>query len=165
MEKKWYVACVRSCQEKNVAETLAARGVEYYLPVRRELRRWSDRRKLVECLVIPRFVFVRCLDSERVGIMEAEPRIWRFLPDAGKAAVVRDEEMEAFRRMVENGTGALRFSGRPLAPGDRVRVTSGPLTGLECELLNVGAERCLAVRLGLLGAATMDLELETLERI
>lgn len=164
-EVHWYVGCVRSCQEKNVAEALASRGIEHYFPVRREVRQWSDRRKVVECPVIPRFIFIRCLNSERAGIMEREPRIWRFLPDAGKAAVVRDSEMEAFRRMVEQGSGAMRFSDRPPAPGDRVRVTDGPLAGLECELVNVEGSRCLAVRLGLLGAATMELNLESLERI
>ena len=148
-----------------MAESLGNRGIEHYLPLRREVRRWSDRRKIVECPVIPRFIFIRCRNSERVPVMESEPKIWRFLPFDGKAAVVRDEEMEAFRRMVEQGGKTVSFTERPLVPGDRVRVTEGPLTGLECELLEVDGGRCLAVRLGQLGTATIDLELETLERI
>ncbi|MBR5905381.1 MAG: UpxY family transcription antiterminator [Bacteroidales bacterium] len=161
----WYVGCVRSCQEKKVAENLGARGVEFYLPIRREVRKWSDRRKIVEVPVIPRFVFIRCEESERVGILAKEPRIWRYLPFEGKAAIVRDEEMDAFRKMVEQGGKTVSFTDRPLAPGDRIRVTSGPLTGLECELASVDGNRCLAVRLGLLGAATMDLDIETIERL
>lgn len=148
-----------------MAESLAARGVEFYLPIRREVRKWSDRRKIVEVPVVPRFVFIRCEESDRVGILSGEPRIWRFLPFDGKAAVVRDGEMEAFRRMVEQGGKSVGFTDRPLAPGDRIRVASGPLTGLECELVSVDGNRCLAVRLGLLGAATMDLDLETIERL
>lgn len=148
-----------------MAESLAARGVEFYLPIRREVRKWSDRRKIVEVPVVPRFVFIRCEESDRVGILSGEPRIWRFLPFDGKAAVVRDGEMEAFRRMVEQGGKPVGFTDRPLAPGDRIRVASGPLTGLECELVSVDGNRCLAVRLGLLGAATMDLDLETIERL
>ena len=160
----WYVGCVRSCQEKNVAQTLNSMSVEYYLPVRREVHRWSDRRKVVECLVIPRFIFIHCKNSERAPIMEAEPRIVRFLASAGVVSVVRDSEMETFRRMVEGG-GVVRISDQPLAPGDRVRVMSGPLTGLECNLVSVGGGRCLAVSLGPLGTATMDLDLETVEKI
>lgn len=161
----WYVGCVRSCQEKKVAEALQSRGVEYYLPFRREFRKWSDRRKLVEVPLVPGFVFIHCLNSERTPILEAEHRIWRFLPYAGKAAIVRDKDMDAFRKMVENGDREVRFSDRQLAPGDRVRVISGPLAGLECELAEVSGNRCLAVRLGMLGAATMDLDLETIEKI
>lgn len=160
----WYVGCVRSCQEKNVARSLAAMSVEHYLPIRREVHRWSDRRKIVECPVIPRFIFIRCRNVERAPIMEKEPRIWKFLANAGEASVVRDGEMEAFRRMVEGG-GNVKLSDTPLAPGDRVRVLSGPLTGLECDLISVSGGRCLAVSLGPLGTATMDLDLETVEKI
>ena len=161
----WYVGCVRSCQEKNVAEALGKRSVEYYLPLRREVHRWSDRRKVVECLVLPRYIFVRCTDSQRRAILAADSRIVRFLASGGEVSVVRDAEMEAFRMMVEKGSGAVRVSEQPLSAGDRVRVLSGPLAGLECELVQVEAGRCLAVRLGTFGTATMDLELETVERI
>ncbi len=160
----WYVGCVRSCQEKNVAKTLQAMPVEFFLPIRRELHRWSDRRKLVDCLVVPRFIFIRCKDSERSAILAREPRIHSFLASSGKASVVRDQEMEVFRRMVEQGGGSVRVGEVP-AVGDRVRVMSGPLAGMECELVSVGGGRCLAVRLGALGTATMDLDLETVEKI
>ena len=164
-ELHWYVGCVRSCQEKKVSESLAARSVRFYLPFRREVHTWSDRRKVVDCPVIPRFVFIRCRNAERAAILEAEPRIWRFLPEAGKAAVVRDEQMEAFMRIVEQGGGEVKLSERSLAPGDNVLVTTGPLSGLRCELISVGGGRCLAVRLGALGTATMDLDIETVEKI
>lgn len=161
----WYVGCVRSCQEKKVSESLSRMGVEHYLPVRREIHKWSDRRKLVETLVLPRFVFIRCTDNDRVALLAREQRIWRFLPSEGKAAVVRDEEMETFRRMVQDGPAPVRLSDRSLSPGDRVRVIDGPLAGLECELVSVASGRCLAVRLGVLGTATMDLDIQTVERI
>lgn len=164
-EPRWYVGCVRSCQEKKTAESLSRMGVEHYLPVRREVHRWSDRRKVLECLVIPRFIFIHCTDADRASVLAREPRIWRFLPSDGKAAVVRDNEMESFRSMVENGGSPVKLSTGQLAPGDRVRVLDGPLTGLECELVSVGGGRCLAVRLGALGTATMDLDIQTVERI
>ena len=160
----WYVARVRSCQEKNVAASLSSRAVEHYLPVRRVVRRWSDRRKVVDALVLPRFVFVRCTPRERLEILASEPRICGFLSTAGEVSTVRDSEMEAFKRMVESGAG-VRVSDAPLAPGDRVRVLDGPLAGIECELVSVGGGRCLAVRLGLLGTATMDLDIQTVEKI
>ncbi|MBP5521446.1 MAG: UpxY family transcription antiterminator [Bacteroidales bacterium] len=163
--RHWYVGCVRSCQEKKVSESLSRMGVEHYLPLRREIHKWSDRRKVVECLVLPRFIFVRCTDKDRVEILLREQRIWRFLPSEGKAAVVRDEEMETFRRMVQDGPSPVRLSGESLSPGDRVRVIDGPLTGLECELVSIASGRCLAVRLGALGTATMDLDIQTVEKI
>lgn len=160
----WYVACVRSCQEKNVAEALRKNSVECYLPLRREVHRWSDRRKVVECLVVPRYVFIRCKDSQRAAFLAADSRLVRFLASSGKASVVRDGEMEAFRRMVDSG-GRLYLTGEDLKAGDRVRVMSGPLVGTECELVGVAGGRCLAVRLGALGTAIMDLDKDTVEKI
>ncbi len=160
----WYVARVASCQEKKVAESLSGRGVEHYLPVRREVRRWSDRRKVVDALVLPRFIFLHCTNAERLEVLSRDARVRGFLSLDGKPSVVRDSEMDAFRRMVEQGSG-VSVTQQPLAPGDRVRVLDGPLAGLECELVSVGGGRCLAVRLGLLGTATMDLDIQTVEKI
>ena len=143
-----------------MAEGLALKGLEFYLPVRREVRRWSDRRKVVDALVLPRYVFLHCTNGERLEVLSSDPRIRGFLSLDGVPSVVRDQEMDAFRRMVEQGSG-VSVTQQPLAPGDRVRVLDGPLTGLECELVSVGGGRCLAVRLGLLGTATMDLDIQT----
>lgn len=163
--RHWYVARVRSCQEKKLAESLNAGGVEHYLPVRREIHRWSDRRKLVEVLVLPRFIFVRCTPAERLQLLESEPNMVSFLSQEGKPAVVRDAEMATFRRMVEEGGGAVNLVQGHLAPGDRVRVVEGPLAGMECELVSVASGRCLAVRLGLLGTATMDIPIQSVVKI
>ena len=114
--------------------------------------------------MIPRFIFIRCTDGQRAAILAAEPRIWRFLAADGKAEVVRDSEMEAFHRMVE-GNGSVRVSGENPSPGDRVRVIDGPLAGMECELVSVAGGRCLAVRLGALGTATVELDIQTVEKI
>ena len=162
--KRWYAARVRNCQEKNVASALQGMGIEHYLPQRREMHRWSDRRKIVDVLLVPRYVFVRGTEAERRAILPREPRIIGFLSMDGKPSVIPDAEMDAFRQMVESDRG-VSLSQAPLAPGDRVRVVSGPLMGMECELVGTGSGRCLAVRLGALGTATMDLDIETVENI
>ena len=53
----WYVAYVKSCSEFKVAEFLEKFGYEYYLPVKREVHQWSDRKKIVRKLVLPRMIF------------------------------------------------------------------------------------------------------------
>lgn len=160
----WYVGCVRSCQEKRVASSLRGRGLVCYLPLRREVRRWSDRRKVVESLLIPRYVFLRCNETQRIAVLKSEPRIWGFMASEGRPSVVGDEEMEAFIKMVENGR-PVRLAESGAVPGDRVRVTSGPLAGVECQLVGMSGNRCLAVQLGQLGTALMDLELDSVELI
>ena len=52
-QKQWLVAYVKSCMEKKTAERLTAMGIEHYLPVQTVERRWSDRVKRMEKLVLP----------------------------------------------------------------------------------------------------------------
>lgn len=163
----WYVAYVRSCGERKAAETLAAAGVETYLPIQKEIRQWSDRKKLVERLVLPHMIFVRCTVHDRVKTLEQCSYLTRYMSNKGpyNPVVVPDIQLEAFRCMVERGGRQVSAGEELLVPGDRVRITSGPLAGLECELVKVGERRCIAVRLGGLVTARMDLERETIEKI
>lgn len=166
-ERKWFIAFVKSNQERRTAEVLAMMGQEYYLPIQREIHRWSDRNRIVERLVIPHMIFIRCTEHERTQLLASVWQIYAFMSNGGpyNATVVRDSEMETFRAMVEHSGRNVSMSSVPLAVGDHVRVTSGPLTGYECELISIGSERCLAVRLGAIGTATMDLALDTVEKL
>lgn len=164
--RRWYIAYVQSCKERKVAESLGRLGFECYLPVQKELRQWSDRKKLVDRLVLPRLIFVRCMEHERIGIRQDVPYLVGFMAVKGPytAAVVRDEEMDVFRRMVEGGR-PVSVSAVPLQPGDKVRVVDGPLRGMACELVEVSGRRCLGVSLGALGMATVDLALDSVEKL
>ena len=166
----WFAAYVMSCQERQVAIRLARLQIESYLPIRREIRKWSDRKKVVEVLVLPRIIFVHATESQRRQTLkkdEGVPGLYRYLTTNGPytAAIIPDAEMETFRAMVEMGREKVTLEPPTLAPGDRVRVVSGPLQGLECELVSVGARHCLAARLGMLGTATMELSTDTLQKI
>lgn len=164
---KWFIGFVKSNQERKAAEALTKMGVEHYLPIQREIHQWSDRKRIVERLVIPRLIFVRCTEAERLKLKDQLWHIYAFMSNGGpyNPTVVRDQEMETFRAMVEHSGRPVTMSSVPLAVGDHVRITSGPLTGYECELVSIGTGRCLAVRLGVLGTATMDLALDTVEKI
>lgn len=163
----WYIAFVKSCQERKAAEALMHMGKEYYLPIQREIHKWSDRYKIVERLVIPRMIFIRCRDCDRIPIKESVWQICGYMSNGGpyNPSIVRDAEMETFRAMVEHSGRNVSLASAPLAVGDHVRITSGPLAGYECELVSLDGARCMAVRLGVLGTATMDLALDTVEKI
>lgn len=166
-QQRWFVAYVKSCQERKAVERLSLLGIESYLPLQREVHQWSDRRKLVERLVIPGVVFVKCSEQDRRMVAAQVWQISAFMFERGegKPAVVRDSEMESFRMMVEHGQRQVSMLTGTLAPGDRVVVVSGPLSGFECELVSVDGRRCLAMRLGTLGMATMDLSVDSIRKI
>lgn len=166
LEKHWYIAYVQSCKEKKAAESLARNGYEYYLPIQKEMHRWSDRNKIVDRLVLPRLIFIHCMEHERIPIRQNVHYIAGFMSIRGPytPAIVRDDELEVFRRMVEGGRRVDIQPQRPV-PGDRVKVVDGPLQGLVCELLEVNGQRCLGVSIGGIGTATMDLDIDSVEKI
>lgn len=153
--------------ERKAQEALTMAGYECYLPIQREVRQWSDRKKVVSRLVLPHMIFVHCTEYERRKSTEEIRYLYRYMCSGGPytAVIVRDEEMATFISMVEHGGRSVNISDKPLAVGDKVRVVSGPLAGCECELVRVEGNRCLAVRLGAIGTAVMDIESDSVEKI
>lgn len=153
----WYVGLVKPYQERKCAEALAKLGVAYYLPVQREKRKYSDRVKEVDSLILPRMIFIRTGELRRIQLLSEVYGLYAYMNDGGAyhPAIVPDRELEEFRFMVEHGEGRVEVSSQPFAPGDRVKVIAGPLQGLECELTSVGEKRCVAVRIGRVGTAIL----------
>ncbi|MBO4466432.1 MAG: UpxY family transcription antiterminator [Bacteroidales bacterium] len=165
-ELHWYIARTRSCQDKKVAEALSAMGYEVYVAVRREVRQWSDRKKVADRLLIPRTVFVHCTDQDRRKALIDVRYITHFLtqsPGSYKIAVVPDKQMEDFIAMVDSANGEVTVTERQLRPGDMVRVKDGALEGRIVELVSVDGKDCLVVRLPLLGTACIQIDRKSVE--
>lgn len=162
---QWFVGCVKPRHERKVAELLSHFSIEYYLPVQTVLRHWSDRVKKMEVVLLPQYIFIRCKYSEKVGILEKIPDLTRFLynKDTKKSAVVREDQLELFRRMVEYDDREIIVEPSAFSPGDHVRVIYGPLAGSECDLVEVNGKKCIAVNLGMLGSARMEMPLSQIE--
>jgi len=161
----WYVAYVRSCQERKIAERLAAQGIEVYVPVQKVKRRWSDRVKIVDRLLLPGLVFIRCTEEIRATVFKLTYGISYFLMDKTskerKFLTVPESQMEDFMRVVRalNGEDEISMVDYNVEPGDVVRVIRGPLTGFVCECVEVQNKHKLIIRLGMVGSALVSVEI------
>jgi transcription antitermination factor NusG len=166
-DRHWYVGYVRSCQEKRVAAALQAAGEECYLPLRRERRRWSDRYKTVEVVLLKGMIFIRTTDARRVELMQGIYGLYAFMADKAthRPVVVPDGQMEAFIFMVERSGTPVYVSTGPLAPGDRVRIRCGSMEGLEGELVQIGNRHRLVLRLQHLFCAMVEVVPDDVEKI
>ena len=163
--RQWLVAYVQSCLEKKTAQRLAAMGIECYLPVQSEIRQWSDRRKRVDCLVIPMMIFVHVTPQERPLPLSLQA-VSRYMVLRGEStpAVIPDEQIDRVRFMLDYSPEAVEMCSAPLAPGDAVKVIKGPLAGLEGELITVNGKSKVAVRLDMLGCAHVDVPIGFVEK-
>jgi len=140
----WYAIQTYSRHEKNAARQLTLKGVDNYLPVVTRLHQWSDRRKQVELPLFPCYVFVRIPPSaeRRVNVLQVEGVIG-FVGARGEGLPIPDRQIEDIRTLMEN---KISLDPYPfLKIGQRVRICSSPLDGIEGILVRRNGMRRLVI--------------------
>ena len=130
----WYAAYTHPRHEKKVAQQLKDRGIEHLLPTFRSVRRWKDRRKELDLVLFPGYVFVHTQLTDRLRVLQL-PGVVRFVSFNGQPAALPGDDVEALRNGLSHG---LRLEHHPyLTVGRRVKVIHGPLMGAQGILLRV----------------------------
>lgn len=140
-DMRWYIIFTISNHEKSINNNLKKRGINTFLPLRKEVRQWSDRKKKVEVPCFPNYLFVNLSANERYKILEV-PGVVRFLDSNQNPTTISEEEID-FIRKVSQGEG-FNLTLEEFNEGDSVIITSGPLQNLRGTLVNIkGKERLL----------------------
>ncbi|MCP4121433.1 MAG: UpxY family transcription antiterminator [Bacteroidetes bacterium] len=113
--------------EKKVAERLEASGVEVYCPLHTTIRQWSDRKKKVKLPIFPSYVFVHIEESDRIEVLK-DPGVLNFVYYLGKAAVIRDKEIDGIRAFLD-ADQLEDYELVSYSPGDTVDIVAGSFTG------------------------------------
>ncbi len=125
----WKVIYVSSRAEKKVAERLKEKRIECYVPMKKELKQWSDRKKMVESPLINGYVFVRPDALQRDEVLQQQG-VLNFVRYNGGDAIVRDLEMAALKSIEEKGYFVDGHFVSDLKPGDAAMIQAGPFKGL-----------------------------------
>ena len=137
---EWFALQIRYRFEKRVAAQLNAKGIEVFLPLRRESHQWSDRQKTVTIPLFPGYGFARLdlsLDCRRAVLKT--PGLLGFVNIRGTAAAVPAKQIEDLRLLLSE---KVPFSLFPfLQVGRRVRIRGGCLNGLEGVLAHQDKEK------------------------
>lgn len=141
----WYVFYCSSRAEKKVFERLRLLRFDVFLPLRETLKQWSDRKKKVAEPLFPGYVFVRCKPSE-ITCVASTAGIAAPVRLAGKPAFITPDEVDAIRLYLQSGYYA-EVNEHTFVPGDRIRVTDGPLSGIEGHCLRVEGKEYLCIML------------------
>lgn len=130
--KAWYAVYTKSQHEKSAAAQLERKDFEIFLPLYRTVHRWKDRNQLVSLPLFPNYLFARTELDRKVDLLRTLGVHW-LVENAGRACVLRDEEIEAVKRVCADGN---RIHPHPfIRQGDSVRIRSGPLLGV-CGMLS-----------------------------
>lgn len=125
----WKVLYVSSRSEKKVHQRLTDLGIECYVPLKTERKKWSDRVKTVVTPLINGYVFVKVDDKQREDVFKAQGVV-NFVRYNGGDATVREIEIEALRSIEEKGYYVEGSFEKNFSTGDNVLIKYGPFKGL-----------------------------------
>ena len=140
----WYALHCRPRHEKMVAQSLAERGVETFLPTVTEIHRWSDRRKSVQLPLFSCYVFAKFAPnrSDRLRVLRVGG-VLSLVGSHGEGTAIPDEQIDSVRTLVERD---VPWSPYPfLKIGQRVRIRGGALEGLEGILVSRRGNQTLVI--------------------
>lgn len=154
---RWYAIRTKSRHEKCVRNHLAGQGFDPLLPTVRRLNQWKDRKKEVDTPLFPGYCFARFAWKDHLSILKA-PGVVQVVGGSGRPEPIPDHEMEAVQKLM---TTPLPYDSSPyLQEGTRVKISRGPLQGIEGVLSRKDGQHRVVIAIHLIqqaAAVAMDL--------
>ena len=142
--EKWIAVYTKPRHEKTVSNELYKKGYEVYLPLLREKRKWSDRKKWIEFPLFKSYLFVKTDIKNSLSVVQSYGVV-KIIKFGEKVGIVQNEIIDSIRLMIEGG-----YKPEPLdyfIKGDPVIVKEGPLKGLIGEVVRIDNNERLIVRI------------------
>lgn len=174
--ERWCVLRTSGASTLKLAVSLQEAGVAAWTPIETTQRRAPGGRsgKIVgRALMLPTYVFVAERDETEVRVLEVAPttahpafRLWRH---AGEIVRVRHTALHALRSFQQasyiaslpsSGRHYVKPRGEPFAAGETVKMRTGALAGLECEV-TASNGRTTVLTLALFGRIATDIRIPT----
>jgi transcription antitermination factor NusG len=150
-------------REKQVAAQLQQNLFETFLPLYRTVHLWKNRtRATLDLPLFPCYVFVRTAQNHRGSVLSM-PGVLSFVGSRREAWPLPDFEIEKLR----TGLGQLNAEPHPHpATGDRARIRSGPLSGLEGLVVQKkNGHRFVLTIEAIMRSISIEVEVSNLERV
>jgi len=145
----WFAVQTKPRHEKKVNSELLEKGIHSFLPLHRERRRWTDRYSWVELPLFSQYLFVRVpVSAESRARVLQTTGVVQFVGAPGRGTPIPDEQIDSLQVIA-----AKRIPMTPhefLRVGERVRIRSGALEGIEGILSAIHNDRSLIVSVDLI---------------
>lgn len=148
-QASWYAIYTRPRHEKQIEARLRDCGISTFLPVVKEVHRWSDRRKVVELPLFSCYLFVHIIQSAkaRVSVLQTDGVIG-FVGTHREANPIPEAEIENVQQLLSRN---LLLAPYPfLRMGQRVRIRGGSLDGIEGIITSGSGDRKLVISIELI---------------
>jgi transcription antitermination factor NusG len=126
---QWYILYTAPRAEKTVRKSLTEQNFETYLPVSTAVNTWKNRqKKIIETPLFPSYIFALGREKDLLQISQL-PKVVTYLRNGSRPSTISQKEIDQIKGLISLQT---ELSVEPdIEPGDRVKITTGPLTGYE----------------------------------
>ncbi len=157
----WFALRVKSRFEKTTSTVLHSKGFEHFSPLYRSRRNWSDRVKEVDLPLFPGYMFCRFNPLDRFPILTT-PGVLSVVGIGKIPQPVEEHEIEQIQSILASGMPTQPWPF--LTVGQKVRISSGSLIGLEGLLVNIKNSLRLVVSVTLLQrSVAVEIDRESVE--
>ncbi len=162
-ERRWYAVFTVPQNEKSVVNHLGMREVEAFLPTYETIHLWKNRQRVKTVLpLFPTYLFVHISSRERIKVLQS-PGVLQIVGNAREPVPVADSEVELLRSGL-NGKRIEPYSA--LVVGEKVRIKSGMMQGIEGTLVRKNTGDRFVLTIGLINQhAAMEVDPELLEPV
>ena len=151
--RKWYPVYTHARAEKKAHEALVKKGIETYMPLNRQLKQWSDRKKWVEEPLIKSYLFVNITDQEQMEVLMTKG-VARFIYFSGKITPMPTSQIDDLKLLMSSSYD-LEVTEENLQSGEKIIIKAGPLKGLQGEIVSHHSQKQLLLRLDNMGLSIL----------
>jgi len=150
---KWYPVYTHARAEKKACQALVKKGITAYLPLRKTLKQWSDRKKWVDEPFIKSYLFVHITPHEMAEVLMTKG-IARFIYFSGRITPMPDRQIYNLKLLLA-ASADVEITEENLLPGELVRIKAGPLKDMEGEIVEYRNQKQLALRFDSIGCSVI----------
>lgn len=148
---KWYPVYTNPRAEKKAFAALLDKGIISYLPLQRQLKQWSDRKKWVEEPLIKSYIFVKIAEHQQAEVLMTKG-ITRFIYFSNQIASMPEKQIDDLKLLMASPY-TLEITAENLEAGEKIIIKAGPLKGLHGEVIAYRSQKSLILRLNNLGCS------------
>lgn len=148
-EKTWFAVYTKPRSEKKTTAELASAGIEVFLPLIKNLKQWSDRKKWVEEPLFRSYLFVHISRTDYYKVLSAFGVV-RYIAFEGKAVPLPFQQILAIKQYI-NDEEIVTEGGNDFIVGDKVEIYRGPLKGLTGHLIKIQGKQKVRIEIESIG--------------
>ena len=144
MDKQWIVVRSKPRSEKVAHNELVKKNIESYLPLLKERRKWSDRKKWVEFPLFSSYLFARIDIKDSIFVLQTQG-VNTIVKFGKQIAIVQNSVIEAIRLAMEGG-----YQLEPVeyfVEGNQVEVLAGPMKGVKGIVAKLKGQNRLIIKI------------------